>query len=974
MKDLKSEWSSELGIFQTLEGELAKGKTGEKPEIVAKRFVTNFSELLGPKGMTRQYRIFRNVPSHQGGRRISIQFVVDGLVVLDGLVVAYVDEKLVLRKVKSSLPRDITVTDKPKISEKELIKILLQIFRSHPDAEDYLKRVYARTRPSVDVTRPPRRTHPFPLTSTPRMVLRQTKDGFHPVWMGFAILPVDVELPTRKKEWILTQAEYFLDASNGELLKAEATIEYAEVSMPVQGHAVIRPDDTLVVVNAQGVQKDGAEYYLKNIDKDIEIITYDADGDDTDISDKLNNNTLDVSEDADGNWEEWTDSCDADMRKDSQQPEIDAHRFATQIYEFYEALGWKGFDNEGWGDGCPVRIIAHIGMEANAYFEKYDNATTGHKHGYLAFYDGECDGGAVKYDFMSGDLQIVAHEYQHAITFFGVPKATGDPGGLYSDTIRGAMREGFSDSFAGFINGIWMLPANWPTGVGITGLPFRRSEYPRSNDTKDNEIYCDHYDDIGDGADKYFKSTVLSHLAFLVGQGGVHDRPARAPQYIPIPPIERETAAQIWHYALTDKFDTLPSGGGDQRMIDAGKYLLEAAEDLFGNHSKEYVLLRRALYAVGLYPYDDTYTKQTYGGEACMLPWGWSWRRSQQYISLPMFHYWRSIDLFIDNGEGPEYDAVIGEENKVYARVRNIGDQELNDITVEFWYRKCGSALPAEETEWKRCKDADGVDCTLHIENLPAGEMNFEDVYTDANAVNWYLDPAEITDEIDHFCLRAKIICDAPNHDNDYENYVQSNVHHVLADPDSDADAMIAFQVGNPDKKKEIQLDLRIEHTLPKDVVLEPLFDAEKVILKPREEKTVAYKLHVPRQALFPLRPPLDGELEGSIYGDLCGPFKGNLTDVKYVRKGYVSAMIAGTVGKIGNITGRFKGCIDCRDGIVEGHALVVFSAVEGRCKQRELIVGVKAKLSPIRVVNFIQMVGDEAIGGITARLVLKKK
>jgi hypothetical protein len=196
----------------------------------------------------------------------------------------------------------------------------------------------------------------------------------------------------------------------------------------------------------------------------------------------------------------------------------------------------------------------------------------------------------------------------------------------------------------------------------------------------------------------------------------------------------------------------------------------------------------------------------------------------------------------------------------------------------------------------------------------------------------------------------------------------------VLADPDSDADAMIAFQVGNPNNKRAIPLVLKIEHTLPKDAVLKPLFDVEKVILKPREEKTVGYKLYVPRRALLPLRPPFDGELEGSIYGDLCGPFKGNLSDVKYIKKGCVSAMIAGTVSKIGTVTGRFKGCLDRKDGIVEGHALVVFSAVEGSLKQRKLIVGVKAKLSPIRVVNFIQMVGDEAIGGITARLVFKKK
>jgi Zn-dependent metalloprotease len=974
VKNLKSEWSPELGVFKQLEGDLGRGRPGEKPEGTAQRFAVRFSGLLGPGGTGTQYRVFRNVAAQQGGRRISIQLVMNKLVVLDGMIVVYVDDRNVVKKVRSSLPRDITMTAKPRIKEKDLIALLMKIFLTHPDAEEYLQKVLTSNKPDT-VTHVPSGRLAFPLTSAPRMALRRTKEGFHPVWMGFAILPVDVATSTRKTEWVLTQAQYFLDASNGELIKAEATVEYAEVSTPVQGYAVIRPDDTLVVVNAQGVQKDGAEYYLKNIDKDIPIIVYDAGGDGTNIPNRLNGNTLAVSQDADGNWDVWTDACDQATRKDSQQPEIDALRFVTQIYEFYEALGWKGFDNEGWGAGCPVRVVIHIGASigTGASFEKYTDTASGNMHGYMQFYDGGCEGGALKYDFYAGELGTICHEFQHGVTYFAVPASTGDPGGLYSDTIRGAMREGFSDSFAGFISGIWLIRAPWPTGIGVNGPPMRRIEYPRSVDNLDAAANCDHYDDIGSVNDKYYKSCVLSYLAYLVGQGGVHDRASRAAQYIPVPPLGLNTGATIWHNALKDKFDTLPAGGGDQRMIDVGKYLLETAEDLYGNRSKEYVLLRRGLYAIGLYPYNDAYVKQTYGGEACMMPWGWDWRNSQQYLSLPMFHYWSSMDLFIDNGEGAEYDAVIGAENKVYARVRNIGDQDLTDVDVEFLYRKAGSALPPEETEWKRCKNMAAVDCTLHIATLPAGDMNFEDVYTDSDCVMWYLDPSEISDAVDHFCLRAKIIClTSPNHDNDYENYVQSNVHHVPADPDSDTDSTITFRVGNPDRKREIPLVLYVEHSLPRDVVLKPLFDEKKIILKPREEKIVQYKLLIPKGILKALNPPFDGELAGSIYGDLCGPFSGNLSQVKHEKKGIISATIAGKVGKIGSITGRFTGKINRKNATVEGRALVSFSPAEGRRKEKEFMIGLDAKLSPIRAVNFTQMVDGKAIGGITARVVLK--
>ena len=435
--------------------------------------------------------------------------------------------------------------------------------------------------------------------------------------------------------------------------------------------------------------------------------------------------------------------------------------------------------------------------------------------------------------------------------------------------------------------------------------------------------------------------------------------------------------AEIWHRALTQKLDGLIAGDDAQRLVDLGKYLLESADELYGTASKEYVLLRRALYAVGLHPYDTTtnpYTKQTYGGEACMLEWGNSWWRSQAYLGMPMFQHWTSLDLFIDNGAGQGYDATIGEENKVFARVRNIGDEDLADVTVEFWYRKCGSGLPPDETDWRRCEDALGTDTTLIIANLPAGSNTFDDAYTDADAVLWYLDPAEITDEVHHFCLRAKILCDAPNHDNDYENYVQSNIQHVEADPDGDTDATIAFRVGNFVSRKTIPADVRIEHTLPKGISLQPTVDVGKISLRFGEERTIKYKLVVPGQTIKELRPPFDGDIEGKVYGDLCGRIRGTLSGIEHLGKGRIVGTIAARVGSLGMINGRIEGELSLRDGSLAGRGAVLFSPSNAMCKPARRMVGVKVTLRPTRVVNFAQLVNGEAVGGVTMKLVVGKK
>lgn len=170
-------------------------------------------------------------------------------------------------------------------------------------------------------------------------------------------------------------------------------------------------------------------------------------------------------------------------------------------------------------------------------------------------------------------------------------------------------------------------------------------------------------------------------------------------------------------------------------------------------------------------------------------------------------------------------------------------------------------------------------------------------------------------------------------------------------------------------------MDIEIEHTLPAGAVIKPTFDFKKMILKPGEEKTVTFSLYVPKHALSPLRPPFDGTLEGKLWGELCGPIKGNLSEVQYNGKTkLITALIAGTIQNVGSVNGRFTGSLERKSGKIEGRAEVSFQGKSQKSCTRIRITGVKGHLTPVRVVNFAQLVKNEPVGGITVPLVMKKK
>lgn len=984
LPELNVRWSEERGVASLLQGRLIPWERFQKPDEILRAVLAEYGTLLGPQDVLESHRSTGFGPAKGGGYRARGYQVFTDLPVYGAAMLAFADEERGVYRVQSSFWREVRVTAERKLDEEELQRRLYERLHQDPDASKFAEAWKEEGEPD------PWAADHFPLISRPTLYLHPVPGGFHPAYHVWAYQPAELLGVDGRPQRMIDRVELMVDAATGEVLWEEPTTEGMAYTETVGDGLSTLQDEAgnYIVRTLHIVQEDGGDFFLINRTHTPHIMTHDVGGTSADstIETKLKNDD-DISQDANRHWNQTTTSCDAANRKDAQQPEVDAHFYAEEAWNFYHNLGWDGFDNGGWGAHCRVRVVTHTGMEANGWFKKYSewdtNLGMNKYHGWLKFPDGSCVGGNILFDFMAGDPIIFGHEYQHAITFFGAAKSSGEPGHLYGNMWLGAIREGFSDTFAGLRRGLWINPPLWRDGVRRSGRPFRRIEYPRSTDTADGDWYCDHYDDRDSTKNKYFHSTLLSHVAYLVGQGGIHQRTSRDAELIPVVSVGRERTAEIFLHALTQYYDTIPTSLAGPTLIEAARHLLDAAQAVSSNNrSCEYVMMRRALYAVGLYPYDEGYNSQTYGGEACMLPWTYSWRYSRPYLGLPAL-WWQSPDLFINNNGSPEYDAVIGQENRLFARVRNIGDQDLNDVRVRFLYRRIGTNLPADMTQWTPCQNMAGVDCVLDIPLLPAGDMNFTDPNNPPadQGVDWYLDPAMVTEGVDHFCVRAVIECTAPNHDNDCPNYVQSNIQHVTGDLGDELRVSIVVQSWRDER---LPLDLRVEHTLPRGVDLkyvgrDPL---EKTVLEWGKERVLQWLISVPKRVPRQLLPPFEGRVVGKAYGEVSGPCEGELSEVRVARKLFarpgrvtrigVEGIISGCIGKVATVTGQFYGELDLGSGVIEGR--VKGSAFfRGGKLVPDIELGLEGCLDPIRAVHFTQFVEGQPAGGVTVHVKLPR-
>jgi hypothetical protein len=325
-----------------------------------------------------------------------------------------------------------------------------------------------------------------------------------------------------------------------------------------------------------------------------------------------------------------------------------------------------------------------------------------------------------------------------------------------------------------------------------------------------------------------------------------------------------------------------------------------------------------------------------------------------------------------------EYEAVVDSENLLFARVRNIGDQTLNNIRVRFYFAPAGTGLPAAIAGWHTCVDSHGVDCVLDIGSLNGGDENIANPASPlaSQAVHWYLDPMYIVPGLDHFCLRARIECEAANHNNDCPYEVQSNISY--SDDGLAEGVRMGFQVANWEDEPA-PLELEVEHTLPRGYRVEytGAMPLKEILLHYGKPQAVEWKIQPPARPAKVLQAPFDGRVTGKVSGEFEGEFEGELSGVQVearlavpIRRPVLTLTgnLAGKVdGKL-SLSGQFRGQLELNTGILRGE----FSGSAGERLGKvlpEVALKVEGMLAPLRAVHFTQRVRGKPVGGVTIKL-----
>ena len=997
VSDIEVRWNEERGVASLLAGRLIRSETLGTPEEIVGAVLRTYGVLLGPADVARSHQVTGSCLAKGGVTRSRALQLFRGVPVHGATLLVFSHDERGTNRVQSSFWREIDVTAQIRLDESDLAWWLLGQMRQDPGAVEFEERWRASGEHSAW------QSDNFPLIARPRVYLLPVDGGFHPAFEVWAYQGTDHTCLDGFVRHGIDKVQLMLDATDGAVLWKEPAKEgFAAADVAGDGMSTLRDElGSPIVRGLHLVREDSSTFLLVNRTQTPEIRTYDAGGSSEGIENKLRDGTG-ISRDASGHWNRTTASCSPASRADSQQPEADAHYRAEQAWNFYHPLGWDGFDNGRWGDHRPLQIVTHVEADSTAYFARnvaYDPELKANTYdSYLAFGDGHCVAGRVRWDFMAGDPIVFGHEYQHGVTFYGARTSRGDPGHLYGNKWLAALREGLSDAMACLQHGQWQVPPFSPDGVLMPGppftrthdgtrytcygMPFRRIEFPRSTETYTGDWCCDHYEDRDPAKGSHFHSTLLSHVAFLLGQGGVHQRANRRVSLIPVESIGLQRTAEIFLYALTQFYDTLPTTMEATTLIEAARLLLDAAEAVSGSkRSREYVMVRRALYAVGLYPYDSAYSRVKYGGEACMLPWTYGWRHSRPYLGFPDLR-WRSPDLFVNNNGSAHEDAVVGTENRLFARVRNIGDEDLTEVRVRFFYAPLGTNLPDILVGWQPCLDVAGDECVLEIPVLPAHGMNFVDVDNPpANqAVGWYLGFDSVGPSVDAFCIRAVVECWSVNHDYEWMTGAQTSVRHVPAITGSALDMTVQIhnQAWTP-----LRVDMRVDSALPGQYRLRHVgaVALRRTFVARGEPRSTEWRLTVPRRRPDRLEPPFDGRIAGGATGGITGFLDAQLSEsrVLHSARGFVfgaptaelTGVMAGTIDQETEevtVIGRFTGRVDLRTAAVTGHFRGTATCRDGR-SWPGMELAIQACIEPLRAMHMSQYVGGEPIGGVTLHL-----
>jgi bacillolysin len=413
--------------------------------------------------------------------------------------------------------------------------------------------------------------------------------------------------------------DIYVESNSGEIVKQDSNIRF-DGAVTGSGTAV---DGTIKTLN---LYQSGTTYQLKDITKPMtgQITSYTANHAQVEPGTLATSTTTTISDEA----------------------EVSAHYYAGMVYDFYKNLfNRNSINNSG------MNIISTV-----HYGSAYNNA----------FWDGSQmvygDGDGSQFTYLSGDLDVVAHEMTH-----GVDSSTANLN--YQDQ-SGALNESLSDIFGVLVEtydkynvkggGTWTFnSANWVVGddvytPGTSGDALRSLANPAlygQPATMSGYVYT-----TSDYGGVHTNSGIPNKAAFLIAQS-----------------IGCEKTARIYYRALTNYFISTTDFAGSKSG------LVQAATDLYGAGGAEVSAINSSYTSVGIgSSAQDTYEPNNTISQAYAI--NFSQGYDSYIFSSSDIDYYKvsptssgSINLNLINLPG-DYDLyLVNSSGTVLARSENGG-------------------------------------------------------------------------------------------------------------------------------------------------------------------------------------------------------------------------------------------------------------------------------------------------------------
>lgn len=400
------------------------------------------------------------------------------------------------------------------------------------------------------------------------VVLPLESGGYRLTWKLRAALPDDIR-------------EYFVDAHTGAVV-----FEYSDLQTQ---NAVGRSTGVLGDSKKISVQSGAGGFNAQDGLRPPSIRTYDMQGNPARVFDVLNGRvTLAVSDLATDADNSWTDGA-----------AVDAHVYAGWTYDYY----FRRYGRRGLNDAnIAMRSMVHPVRRADfsTYFNTYPTLFSNAFYagnGYMVYGVGlptNFTQGGRSWNFVSGALDIVAHELTHGVTDYTSNL-------IYLDE-SGALNEAFSDIMGTAVEFFYQ-----PPGDGLLRAEYLVAEdVVRSVTTPNNGIrslanpnaygHPDHYSirfvGSSDNGGVHTNSGIANHAFYLSIEGGINRVSNLGVQGVGA--ANREQIERVFYRAFTQLMTA------NSNFAVARAATIQAARDLYGVGSAPERAVMQAWTAVGV--------------------------------------------------------------------------------------------------------------------------------------------------------------------------------------------------------------------------------------------------------------------------------------------------------------------------------------------------------------------------------------